>query len=135
MILSKKQIIMALISLCRCAGWSVPLMFANPKDRFSHAQLVMDSAIERCSMTKMLQHVNSCYCLLKFFTGIKSNLHVGTFFLPLRLNGTSKYSKICIKLPLKKKAKTKILMTNGSLMKVKSIAECSPWPALSSNWS
>ena len=24
--------------------------------------------------------------------------------------------------------KTKILMTNGSLMKVESIAECSPWP-------
>ena len=23
--------------------------------------------------------------------------------------------------------KTKVLMTNGSLMKVKSIAECSPW--------
>ena len=38
--------------------------------------------------------------------------------------------------------KTKILMTNGSLMKVESIAECSPWsilqyswPALSDNWS
>ena len=38
--------------------------------------------------------------------------------------------------------KTKISMTNGSLMKVKSIAECSPWsnlqyfwPALSYNWS
>ena len=37
--------------------------------------------------------------------------------------------------------KTKILMTNGSLMKVESIAECSPWsilqyfcPALSHNW-
>ena len=38
--------------------------------------------------------------------------------------------------------KTKILMTNGSLMKVESIAECSPWsilqyflPALSHNQS
>ena len=38
--------------------------------------------------------------------------------------------------------KTKILMTNGSSMKVKSFAECSPWsilqyfwPALSNNWS
>ena len=38
--------------------------------------------------------------------------------------------------------KTKILMTNGSIMKVESIAECSPWsilhhfwPALSDNWS
>ena len=26
--------------------------------------------------------------------------------------------------------KTKVLMTNGSLMKVKSIAECSPWSIL-----
>ena len=38
--------------------------------------------------------------------------------------------------------KTKIFMTNGSLMKVENIAECSPWsilqyfwPALSDNWS
>ena len=32
--------------------------------------------------------------------------------------------------------KTKILMTNGSLMKVKSIAECSPWSiAEYSPWS
>ena len=38
--------------------------------------------------------------------------------------------------------KTKICMTNGSLMKVDSIAECSPWsilqyfwPALRNNWS
>ena len=38
--------------------------------------------------------------------------------------------------------KTKVLMTNGSLMKVESIAECSLWsilqyfwPALSDNWA
>ena len=36
------------------------------------------------------------------------------------------YSKACLKQPLKKD-KTKILMTNGSLMKVKRIAECSTW--------
>ena len=36
----------------------------------------------------------------------------------------TKYSKTCVKRPLKKD-KTKILMTNGSLMKVESIAECS----------
>ena len=34
------------------------------------------------------------------------------------------YSKTCLKRPLKKD-KTKVLKTNGSLMKVKSIAECS----------
>ena len=36
------------------------------------------------------------------------------------------YSKACVKWPLKNR-QTKILMTNGSLMKVESIAECSPW--------
>ena len=35
------------------------------------------------------------------------------------------YSKICLKWPLKYR-ETKVLMTTGSLMKVKSIAECSP---------
>ena len=33
------------------------------------------------------------------------------------------YSKTCVKRPLKNR-QTKILMTNGSLMKAKSIAEC-----------
>ena len=34
MILSNKQITKVLISLHICAGWSVPLLFANPKDKF-----------------------------------------------------------------------------------------------------
>ena len=37
---------------------------------------------------------------------------------------TATYSKTCLKLPLKQR-QTKILMANGSLMKVQSIAECS----------
>ena len=41
----------------------------------------------------------------------------------------SQYSKTCLKQPLKKD-KTNILITNGSLMKVESIAECSPWSIL-----
>ena len=52
------------------------------------------------------------------------------------------YSKTSVKRPLKNRQKKKILMTNGSLMKVESIAECSPWsilqylwPTLSDNWS
>ena len=40
-----------------------------------------------------------------------------------------KYSKTCLKWPLKHRQK-KILMTIGSLMKVESIAECSPWSIL-----
>ena len=39
------------------------------------------------------------------------------------------YSNTCVKRPLKIDI-TKILMTNGSLMQVKSIAECSPWSIL-----
>ena len=38
----------------------------------------------------------------------------------------SQYIKTCLKQALKKD-KTKILITNGSLMKVENIAECSPW--------
>ena len=40
-----------------------------------------------------------------------------------------KYSKTCVKRPLKID-KTKILITNGSFMKVISIAECSSWSIL-----
>ena len=54
---------------------------------------------------------------------------------------TPHYSKTCLKWSLKID-KTKILVTNGSLMKVKSIVECSKgcilqyfWPALSDNLS
>ena len=35
MILSDKGITKVLIRLPECAGWSVSLLFANPKDRFS----------------------------------------------------------------------------------------------------
>ena len=41
----------------------------------------------------------------------------------------SEYSKTCLKRPFKKD-KREILMTNGSLMKVESIAECSLWSIL-----
>ena len=43
------------------------------------------------------------------------------------------YSKTCVKWPLKID-KTKVLMTTGSLMKVKSIAECSLWSILQYFW-
>ena len=46
---------------------------------------------------------------------------------------SSIYSKTCVKWPLKKD-KTQILMTNGRLMNVESIAECSPWNILQYFW-
>ena len=37
-ILSKKGITMAMTSLRRCEGWSTPLLFAHPEDRFSRVE-------------------------------------------------------------------------------------------------
>ena len=44
MILFSKRVTKALIRLRGCAGWSVPLLFANTEDRFSRveAYLVMN---------------------------------------------------------------------------------------------
>ena len=50
----------------------------------------------------------------------KQKIHVG-----------SQYSKACLKQPLKKD-KTIILIINGSLMKVETVAECSLWSILQS---
>ena len=52
-----------------------------------------------------------------------------TIFLLRNHNICCGYNKTCVKQPLKID-KIKILMTNGSLMKVESIAECSPWSIL-----
>ena len=41
MILSKKRIIKALNKLGEWAGWSAPLLFANPEDRFSRVEAHM----------------------------------------------------------------------------------------------
>ena len=75
-------------------------------------------------------HFNKKYSSYsKSTNSTKQKVHVG-----------SQYSKTCLKQPLKKD-KTKILITNGSLMDVESIAECSTWsilqyfwPALSDIW-
>ena len=40
-LLSKKQITKALISLHGCAGWSVPLLFTNPKTDFLVYQTIL----------------------------------------------------------------------------------------------
>ena len=64
------------------------------------------------------------------------------FTVPIHKVLKKMYRKTWVKRPLRNRKKTKILKINGSLMKVESIAECSPWsivqyfwPALSDNWS
>ena len=67
--------------------------------------------------------------------GIKIKSHIKSLQVPHRLAKykmeviTMNYSKTCLK-GHSKIDKTKILMTNGSLMKIKSIEECSPWSIL-----
>ena len=41
MILSNKRITKPLIRPRRCAGWSAPLFFSNPEDRFSRFEVHM----------------------------------------------------------------------------------------------
>ena len=41
MLLSDKRIPKALFSLRGCAGWSAPLLFAHPEDRFSRVEALL----------------------------------------------------------------------------------------------
>ena len=41
MILSQKHITKVLIRMRGCAGWSAPLLFANPEDRFSPVKAII----------------------------------------------------------------------------------------------
>ena len=43
MVLLKKRITKVLIRLGGCAGWSAPLLFTNPKDRFSRDEAQLSS--------------------------------------------------------------------------------------------
>ena len=66
-----------------------------------------------------ISHFNKKYSSYSESTNsTKQKVHVGC-----------QYSKACLKQPLKKD-KTKTLITNGSLMKVEGIAECSLWSIL-----
>ena len=55
-LVSKKRITKALIKLRGCAGWSAPVLFANPEERFSRAEAHIrlqgyDETVEkRCSV-------------------------------------------------------------------------------------
>ena len=44
MILPKTRITKALIRLRGCAGWSAPVLFANPEDSFSRAEAQLSIA-------------------------------------------------------------------------------------------
>ena len=58
--------------------------------------------------------------------GFLSECHASIISFPPEGSLAPWYSKTCLKRSLKND-KTKILMTNCNLIKVESIAECSPW--------
>ena len=49
-----------LISLGRCAGWSAPLLLANPEDKFSRVEAHMfrlrDKKLRRCNFLLIWTH-------------------------------------------------------------------------------
>ena len=75
-------------------------------------------------MSNSLEQDQARHVRLRHFnlhlTKLYLKFHRGQYFTTVKpvLNGHSKIDK------------TKIFMTNGSLMKVESIAECSPWSIL-----
>ena len=66
----------------------------------------------------------SDYSVLSVWSGTICLLYPASFY---------NYSQTCLKRPLKID-ETKVLMENGSLMKVTSIAECSHWSILQYFW-
>ena len=57
-ILSKMRLKKALISLRECAGWSAPLLFANPRRRVSRDEAIMILCYKdiKCSISASTQH-------------------------------------------------------------------------------
>ena len=48
MILSKTRITRALIRLRGCTGWSAPVLFASPEDRYPHVEAHMITNTSTC---------------------------------------------------------------------------------------
>ena len=68
MILSNKPITKVLIRLHRCAGWSAPLLSANPEDRFSHveAHIKMSISHVKAQIKMSSSPYNRCQLLSNF---------------------------------------------------------------------
>ena len=61
MILFNKRITKALIRLRGCAGWSVPVLFATPEDRFLASQPIsVDSLARSCHSDKHCAQLRNC---------------------------------------------------------------------------
>ena len=81
------------------------------------------------SLSKAVGPVDPSFLVVNKSHFNKKNIHLTNPTKPKKYIG-SQYSKTCLKQPLKKTKQRSFKITNGSLMKVKSIAECSPWSIL-----
>ena len=87
-ILPKKQITLALISLHGYTGWSVSLLFANPKDRFKRISVNLEYIFEEIKIWKendgvarTLKKVRTSkgdYWIKQLFSSIVSLFNMGT---------------------------------------------------------
>ena len=80
------------------------------------------------SLSKVVGPVDTCFLVVKksHFNKKYSSYSESTNSTKPKVHVGCQYSKTCLKRPLNK-VKTKLLITNGSRMKVEWIAECSPW--------
>ena len=76
MILFSKQITKALIRLCGCPGWSAPLLFATPEDRFSGVEAHVTLTKEGLSVKTIMVIQLGDITLFKIFIwgGISSDI-------------------------------------------------------------
>ena len=99
-------------------------------------QLIFDCLLQVSNVLHTGQTYN-----IKFFSiviqvmnyGGKSKKNAKFILHSIVYTQVENYSKTCVKhyfIYYSKIDKTKILMTNGSLMKVERIAECSPWTGI-----
>ena len=90
MVLSKKQITKALISLRRCAGWSAPLVFASPEDRFSRVEAHMISTVQSHYNTLFGVHRSESY-----YIGTISWSFSNNFFVKFQGKMAAFYPNLC----------------------------------------
>ena len=121
-----------LVVLCDCVNWwsysfisfhKIPPSFSSsssapPPPPHTHTKKKKKTNDHHLSVI-----VNLNWSSLSDFVTYRICVHVKSYYKPV-LSGHSKIDKL------------KILMANGGLLKVESIAECSLWcPAFSDNWS
>ena len=118
-----------------------PRIFPFPSTHLINTTLqIHSSKILHLEYKRLKENVTAAFCL--FWHNYKSFWRWSPHWIVTVVGGLAVYTVKPVISGHSKIEKTKILMTNGSWMKVESIAECSPWsilqyfwPALRDNWA